>query len=265
MDKQLTIAEATRALTLFPDLDGFDQRMAACEQVAIPLQESFVSGMYMRQITIPAGTFLTGRAYKHDYIDIMTGGHILVATPDGVIERKGANTMDGKAGRRRMGYAVEDTPWITVHQYGLEGRDNVLDRISFLTRGDWEVWRDQVDYFVALHENGITPEQVAEETANGGDVVWLSSVPVISAPSKREGVGLFAACDIIGGHAFMPARLADGRRTQAGRYTNHGADPNCRFYEPGDGGVMMQALRTIRAGEELTVNYRNVMRMREVA
>jgi hypothetical protein len=56
--------------------------------------------------------------------------------------------------------------------------------------------------------------------------------------------------------------LADGTvidagvRGNAARWINHGCQPNCEAIEYDDGRVFIHAKRTIRAGEELTYDYR---------
>jgi SET domain-containing protein len=56
--------------------------------------------------------------------------------------------------------------------------------------------------------------------------------------------------------------LSDGRvidagvRGNAARWINHGCEPNCEAIEYDDGRVFIHARRTIRAGEELTYDYR---------
>ncbi|HEY2864405.1 MAG TPA: SET domain-containing protein-lysine N-methyltransferase [Casimicrobiaceae bacterium] len=56
--------------------------------------------------------------------------------------------------------------------------------------------------------------------------------------------------------------LADGMvidagvRGNAARWINHGCEPNCEAIEYDDGRVFIHAKRTIRAGEELTYDYR---------
>lgn len=58
------------------------------------------------------------------------------------------------------------------------------------------------------------------------------------------------------GLTVAPARLGD-RRTVVGRLTNHSPLPNCRF-EPASGGLLMVSRHEIAAGNELTVDYRQV-------
>ena len=62
-------------------------------------------------------------------------------------------------------------------------------------------------------------------------------------------------------HTFL-FELNDGRvidagvRGNAARWINHSCQPNCVPYEDDDGRVFIEARRTIRAGEELSYDYR---------
>ena len=62
-------------------------------------------------------------------------------------------------------------------------------------------------------------------------------------------------------HTFI-FELDDGRvidagvRGNAARWINHSCAPNCDTYEDERGRVFIEACRTIRAGEELTYDYR---------
>ena len=47
-----------------------------------------------------------------------------------------------------------------------------------------------------------------------------------------------------------------GRRGNAARWINHSCAPNCDTYEDDGGRVFIEARRTIRAGDELTYDYR---------
>jgi hypothetical protein len=86
--------------------------------------------MYVREITIPKGTILTGAVHKFDYVDIMLSGDIAVATPDGMKRLTGINIMAGPAGRKRAGYAYEDTRWLTVHKTDATTSEGIEDVIT---------------------------------------------------------------------------------------------------------------------------------------
>jgi len=97
-------------------LEQMEAGLLEMPQVEIPVESLFVNGMYARKILIPRDTILTGRVHLADYVDIMLNGDITVATPEGVKRFTGFNIFEGKQGRKRAGYAHEDTHWVTVHR-----------------------------------------------------------------------------------------------------------------------------------------------------
>ena len=82
--------------------------------------DKLIPGMYARVLNIPKGTFLIGKIHKRPYIDICASGDITLKSflHDGSLEEteriNGFKFMEGKAGRKRVGFAHEDTVWITV-------------------------------------------------------------------------------------------------------------------------------------------------------
>ena len=110
------------------------------DQVEIPVNHRFHGDMYLREITLKKDTLLTGRIHKFDHFDIMLSGKIIVSTDDGQVkEMSGLNIMKGKAGKKRAGYVLEDTHWITIHSAQEQEPENMVE---FLT----------VETFEELHE-----------------------------------------------------------------------------------------------------------------
>lgn len=75
-------------------------------------------------------------------------------------------------------------------------------------------------------------------------------------PSPIEGLGAFANHDFADGE-IIDVMLFNGTFTTLGRYMNHSPFPNTRPIAVSNGCVF-QANTHVRAGEELTVDYRNV-------
>jgi len=117
-------------------INALEQAMLQEEQVSIDVNHRFNGGIYAREITIPKGTLLTGRIHKFDHFDIMLSGDISVSTDTGEVKRlTGLNIMEGKAGKKRAGYAHEDTHWITFH---CAEERNPEEMYEFLTCGSFE-------------------------------------------------------------------------------------------------------------------------------
>lgn len=113
-----------------------ESMMLQHDQVEIPVNHSFHGDMYMREITLKKDTLLTGRIHKFDHFDIMLSGKIIVSTDDGKVkEMSGLNIMNGKSGKKRAGYVLEDTHWITIHSAQEQDPENMVE---FLTVGSFE-------------------------------------------------------------------------------------------------------------------------------
>jgi hypothetical protein len=252
--------ERARAAVEAARLDNIEQlesRMLALPQIEMPVIERFINGMYTREIVIPRGALLTGRVWKNDYVDIMLEGDILIAIPSGTSRLTGANVCDGKAGRKRAGYAFRDTHWITVQRADQVVGQNIIEHLTFFGVAEYEAWLDVQDYQRVLVELGVSQAVAQEQTRDETD---LAFVPIGNhglrlAASPLDGVGLFTDWPFTPGAVVGPARIGD-RRTQLGRYTNHARRPNCRMvWAPG--GVNLVASKHIVAGAELTVDYRH--------
>jgi hypothetical protein len=84
------------------------------EQVAIPVRHYFSPGVYAREITIPAGTILTGRIHKYEQLNILSGGEISVLTDDGMKTVTAPFTVVSPPGTKRIAYAHTDCVWTTI-------------------------------------------------------------------------------------------------------------------------------------------------------
>lgn len=124
-------------------------------QVDIPVEESFHGGMYLRKIAIPKGTLATGAIHKFNHYDIMISGDITVSTDTDQPKRlSGFNFMEGEKGKKRAGYAHEDTHWITIHSLDeLPG----VDMAAFLTCKTFE----ELEEFELLLSSAV--EQISHD------------------------------------------------------------------------------------------------------
>lgn len=134
------VVEVLNSLVSADKIERWEEFALEQPQVEILLVEKFINGMYTREILIPAGTILTGQVHKYAYVDIMLYGDILVATPDGTMRLKGHNIMEGVPGRKRAGYAYEDTGWITVHREDQVKPGDMEREIAFPQMREYEIW-----------------------------------------------------------------------------------------------------------------------------
>lgn len=75
----------------------------------------FAPGMYMRELTIPAGMTVVGKKHMHDHFLIVTKGRALVATEQETLEMEAGFFQVSRAGAKRVVHCIEDTTFLTVH------------------------------------------------------------------------------------------------------------------------------------------------------
>lgn len=97
-------------------MDALEAAMLREPQVAIVPVHRFADGVYAREITIPAGTLVVGKIHKTRCLHIVSKGSILIGA-DGEADRliTAPCTFVAEPGARRVGLAVEETVWTTIH------------------------------------------------------------------------------------------------------------------------------------------------------
>ncbi len=91
-------------------------RLATLPQVELPPVHHFAPGVYVRELAIPADTFVVGKLHRHDHIVMLIQGEATILTPDGVISHlKAPAIWLSKAGVKRALKTHSDAIFVTVH------------------------------------------------------------------------------------------------------------------------------------------------------
>lgn len=253
-------------------------------QIEIKTTHTFAPGLYMREIFIPKGTLLTGKIQKTEYLNIISQGDISVATEAGLKRTKAPAVIRSHPGLKRAGIAHEDTVWITVHQNPTNEWDidkleamlfaETFDEVPAVMKADTEApvvtWQGRSNvtpegkvYFASprtlddvIKAVGTTREEMQRISENTEDQTHFpgSTEGVRIADSLIHGKGMFATKEFRAGRYIATARIGT-KRTPAGRYTNHAAEPNAKMVPREYGDVDLVATRAIRAGEEIVIDY----------
>lgn len=236
-------------------------------QIDIPVIHHIHGGMYGREITIPKDTIITGQIYKFDHFDVMISGDITVSTDTGERKRfKGYNCFKGMSGKKRAGYAHEDTIWITFHPYSGESGDDIQKLITADTFEELNIFNTMVnvnDYKGLVDSSLMTEREIRDQVENKTDLIDmpLGYENINVNKSTIEGSGLFSTKNLLSGVVICPSRIR-GKRTIAGRFTNHALTPNAKMIFNGND-MDLVCCRDIEVNEEITVNYRDVIKTRE--
>lgn len=106
----LSVVQPTRQ-----QIELLEQHLVQLPQVEVPVVHRFAKGMYVRTITIPKDTLMTGKVHMFEHVSVMLSGDMTVLTEDGVKRLKGHHVFISPPGTKRVGYAHEETTWLTVH------------------------------------------------------------------------------------------------------------------------------------------------------
>jgi len=104
-------------------IERLEAQMRTMEQLPIEPVHHFADGLYAREILIRAGTILTGKVHSTEHLNIVSQGRIAVWTEDGMKIVTAPCTLISRPGTKRVGFALEDTVWTTIHA----NPDNLTD------------------------------------------------------------------------------------------------------------------------------------------
>jgi hypothetical protein len=247
-------------------------------QVDCPVVHRFGPNIYIREVTIPAGSLSIGHYQKTTHLNIMLTGKVTMVNEDGShTELVAPQTFVSKPGRK-IGYIHETIVWQNI--YATNETDVEKLEAMFLDKSQtWQEHQknqqlllsfdhseDIADYYAAIAEYGFDQETVQQQVQNLNDQCDfpLGGYKVMVAPSKIDGKGLFATGNIEINEIIAPARIK-GLRTPAGRFTNHSKNPNAKMILLDNGDINLIATMPIdgckggNLGSEITIDYRQAL------
>lgn len=113
-NNKLQRAEYREKMQIFEEALSQDKN-AKFGDDACPLKHTFADGMYIRQITMPANTFVSSKIHKTTHPYFVLKGNVDVVTEDGIVNIQAPYWGITKAGTKRTLHVLEETIWITVH------------------------------------------------------------------------------------------------------------------------------------------------------
>ncbi len=154
LKKELVTTESPVSRELIMDLESMlkkSEDVILGDSNLCPLKHSFSEGIYVREITIPKGTVLTGKIHKHEHPNFLLKGEVIVITEGGKETLVAPCSMMSKAGTKRALYAVTELVWTTIHHNPTNTQDlKELEKIVIAdTYEDYEK-------FISTKENFIS-------------------------------------------------------------------------------------------------------------
>jgi len=261
-------------------IEQVEAKMLQLPQADCPVEHRFAPGLYIRQVTLPAGILAIGHEQLTEHFNVMLCGKVLMINKDGTREIiKAPQSFTGQPGRK-VGFILETTVWLNIYatdetdidkleaQYLRKSETFLLNEAEHKSAETVANEINRLDYKAMLQETGFTEPEARAMAENKVDQIDMPIVhkPYRIAESAIEGKGYFLTAPAKAGDVLAPARI-DGKRTPAGRYCNHSMTPNARFDNHADGNIYLIALRDIHGaqgggiGEEVTVDYRQSIKL----
>ena len=104
--------------------DRFEAMALELPQVDCRTEHTFGDGWYVRQVTIPAGTYAMGHRHRFETLNNVVSGHAQIMTEDGPVDVFAPATFTSPPGRKLV-YAVTETVWQNVIATELKDPDAI--------------------------------------------------------------------------------------------------------------------------------------------
>lgn len=92
-----------------------EAQLLTLPQVDCPVRNVFADGIYAREMTLPAGTVITGAVHKTQHITIISKGRVHVLRPEGPQEFVAPAMFVSEPGVKNAVHVLEDAVWTTFH------------------------------------------------------------------------------------------------------------------------------------------------------
>jgi hypothetical protein len=268
-------------LTTPEKIDVVVDKMLKLPQAECPIKHYLGAGIYIREITIDAGVFSVGHYQNFEHMNQLISGKVIMLEQDGTTKEYTAPMTFIYREGNKAGYIVEKMVWQNIYPNPENETDLDVLEAKFVTKN--KVWQDRTkikedlnslkrqidrdDYHKMLEDLNVTHEQVLMESNIDTDLIAFSTDihKIKVTKSNIEGKGLFCLSPIKKNEIIAPARLG-GKRTPAGRYTNHSRAPNAKAVRNGDD-IYLIAVKDIEgcyggdSGEEITLDYRQINKL----
>jgi len=250
------------------------------EQVDCPVVHRFGPNIYIREVTIPAGTLSIGHYQKIEHLNIMLAGRVTMVNEDGSKTEISAPQVFVSKPGRKIGYIHEKMIWQNVYatsETDVEKLESMFLEKSMTWQENQKAQNllltldhssDLADYYLAIAEFGFDHETVRKQTENTEDQIPMpfGNYKMMVANSRIDGKGVFATGNIEEKEIIAPARI-NGKRTPVGRFTNHSKNPNAIMVLLDNNNIDLVAKKAIKGcqggnlGEEITIDYRQVLNL----
>jgi hypothetical protein len=177
-----------------------EREMLQMPQAECQVWHRFGPGIYIREVTLRAGTIAIGHAQRFEHTNLMLTGAVAMLDPDTAAVRvlRAPLFFVGKPGRK-IGYVLEETVWQNI--YATEERD--IDRLEEMFLDKSTGWAEhdaqaraleavlladaREDFLRVVTAAGFTPETVRAQSEATHDLIPMP--PVYEGAVGGSGIG----------------------------------------------------------------------------
>lgn len=123
---------------LMPEILALEKIILDSPQVEMPVAHYQINGVYARALFIPAGVVLTGKIHNTESIGILAQGTLRICNGESYSEITAPHICIDKAGIKRIGYAVTDCTFITVHRTDKTDLTEIEEELTSMTFEEFE-------------------------------------------------------------------------------------------------------------------------------
>lgn len=126
------------------------------EQAQAKLEHFFAPGVYVRQVTMPAGAAIVGKIHKTEHVCIVSRGRVISCTEfEGTREIVGPCTFVTPAGTKRALYVLDECVWATVHPTTLAGVDGKACAADLASIEDTFIAKTREEFLELARSGGL--------------------------------------------------------------------------------------------------------------
>lgn len=117
-------------------VEKLEAAMLSLPQVECPVRNIFGPGLYVREMSAPAGALIIGHEHRNEHLCVLLQGTLRILRDDGTAEDVSAPaTFTAKAGRK-IAYVLEDIIFQNI--FATEERDLEKLEAALITKSD--IW-----------------------------------------------------------------------------------------------------------------------------
>ena len=265
MDQLATFRQDALSAAQAGQIEQAERAMLAMPQADCPLAHHFGPGVYIRELSMKAGTWAIGHRQRFEHLNILLQGSLRMDNADGsTTDLQAPMIFTGQPGRK-IGYVLEDMVWLNV--YAADERDVDALEARFVEKSQaWlELAGARLEQQIKAREaDRLDFAAQPMDPVQGRDVD--AGATAFVRPSAIHGMGAFVPATVEAFHTVGCA-VSQGIRSALGRYLNHSTTPNAILVRRPDGDVDIVALVRIRGpqggqlGDEVTIDYEQAARL----